>query len=1032
MAAEKALVPSGFFVMRTPLLPVDVLAGWGTDGADPRERLRSLAARPEVAEALWLASPELTARWQENTTTEGPLDRVERAVAAYLIRAATRPTPFGLFAGVGVGRLTGRDTALHVPPLSSLQRRSRLDMGVLAAEADRVECDAGSTDGLLFSPNTSLYRAAGRVRFVEARMTGTVRSHHLVAVDEDDALTATLRRAVGGARLEDLAAELVDDDITVEDARHYVHELVDARMLVSDAQPAVTGTGDPAAALCAALHRSPATAPVAERFDTVRAHLAALDRDGLGQPVSRYTTIVRDMRELVPDLDPARLVQVDLVKPSTGMTLSHRVVDELARAVALLHRITAWRPDPMQEFRTAFDTRYGGAEVGLAQVLDEETGIGYHGSAHPDAEESPLLAGIDLGLGSEPARTWSRRDGVLLELLTDALSRGAECIDLADADIQRLAEPDPLPLPDALSIMAIVLGDPQTGQLLVRGVAGPSGAALLGRFCHGDDELTAAVRAHLATEQAHRPDTVFAEVVHLPEGRIGNILRRPVLREYELTYLGRSDAPAERQLTVDDLTVRLDGDRVVLRSRRLDREIVPRLTTAHNTTHNSLGMYRFLADLQNQGVASWMAWDWGPLADATFLPRVTAGRLVLARARWRLTATEVDGLRDHDDVARLRAARKLPRVCTLAEFDNELVVDLDSPPWVHTMLRALNRGQSATLIETLGFHEPTAAGPDGRFTHELVVPFLRPPAPVPSKTPPLSRRVGSVPRNIPPGSDWLYLKIYTGTTGADAVLRTLGPPIRDAVDAGSATRWFFVRYADPDWHIRLRLTGNPEALREQIQPALSEALVPLIDNGMVWRVQLDTYQREIERYGGNEGILLAEQAFHADSAAALGIVEMLSGDTSLDARWRLTLAGTDRLLDDLGFDLPSRAALVRRQRDGFATEFPGGPTQARELGRRYRAERAAIEQLLAAGTQHPLAACLRYFDIRSESLRRIGTELHDLDHAGRLGVPLEAWAASLAHMHANRMLRSVHRAQELVIHDLLDRHYRSHLARSSR
>jgi hypothetical protein len=30
------------------------------------------------------------------------------------------------------------------------------------------------------------------------------------------------------------------------------------------------------------------------------------------------------------------------------------------------------------------------------------------------------------------------------------------------------------------------------------------------------------------------------------------------------------------------------------------------------------------------------------------------------------------------------------------------------------------------------------------------------------------------------------------------------------------------------------------------------------------------------------------------------------------------------------------------------------------------------------------------------------------------------------------VLRSAHRAQELVIHDLLDRHYRSRLAQSSR
>ena len=521
---------------------------------------------------------------------------------------------------------------------------------------------------------------------------------------------------------------------------------------------------------------------------------------------------------------------------------------------------------------------------------------------------------------------------------------------------------------------------------------------------------------------------MFAEVVHLPEGRIGNILRRPVLRDYELTYLGRSGAPADRQITVDDLTVRIDADRIVLRSRRLDREVIPRLTTAHNTSYRSIGVYRFLADLQRQGVAAGLGWDWGALADAAFLPRITAGRLVLARARWRLSQAEVDGLHDHDDVARLRAARGLPRMCALAEGDNELVVDLDSPPWVQTMLRAVRRGQPATFVETLGLDNPAAAGPDGRFTHELVVPFLRP-TPQGSQRP-VARRGWSVRRDLPPGSDWLYLKAYTGTSGADAVLRALGPPIRDAVDSGVAHRWFFIRYADPDWHLRVRVAGPPDALRDAIEPMLWAALDPLIDDGVVWRVQLDTYQREVERYGGDQAMLLAEQAFHADSDAALRIVELLAGDAGLDARWRLTLAGTDRLLDDLGFDLQARAAVVRRQRDGFAAEFPGAAPQARELGRRYRTERRAIEELLAPPAGHPLAPALAAIEARSIRLRRIGEELRDLDRAGLVGVPLPDWAASMAHMHANRVLRSAHRAQELVIHDLLDRHYRSRLAQS--
>ena len=45
----------------------------------------------------------------------------------------------------------------------------------------------------------------------------------------------------------------------------------------------------------------------------------------------------------------------------------------------------------------------------------------------------------------------------------------------------------------------------------------------------------------------------------------------------------------------------------------------------------------------------------------------------------------------------------------------------------------------------------------------------------------------------------------------------------------------------------------------------------------------------MERYGGPEGMQLAEQLFHADSEAVAGDRRALDGDEGADARWRLAL-----------------------------------------------------------------------------------------------------------------------------------------------
>jgi hypothetical protein len=202
---------------------------------------------------------------------------------------------------------------------------------------------------------------------------------------------------------------------------------------------------------------------------------------------------------------------------------------------------------------------------------------------------------------------------------------------------------------------------------VLHSASGPSGARLLGRFCHVDEELHQLVRAHLAAEEAVHPERVFAEVVHLPEGRVGNILSRPVLRGYEISYLGRSGAPADRQLPLSDLLVSVQGERIVLRSRRLGCEVVPRLTTAHNHIGRGLGVYRFLCALQCQQINPGIVWDWGPLGHAPFLPRVVSGRVILSRARWNLGESELAafreprGARQFAAVQRLRERHRLPR-----------------------------------------------------------------------------------------------------------------------------------------------------------------------------------------------------------------------------------------------------------------------------------------------------------------------------------------------------------------------------------
>jgi thiopeptide-type bacteriocin biosynthesis protein len=1046
-----AHVPSGFFVLRTPLLPFDARPASRAD-------LRALLARPEVRDAIFVAAPSLDARlevWHRDPDSDAGR-KVEQALTRYLARMSGRATPFGLFAGCSVGAV-GRATRLAVGPARG--RHTRLDMDYVVALAEALGREPDLRPALRFTPNSSLYRVAGQARYVEVRRDGKGWSHHRAALAVPDYLEAVLARAAGGATPAELTRTLLDHDseATHAEAAEYVAELIEQQVLVSELAPAVTGP-EPIHALIARLRELPAGAAAAEQLARVRDELEALDAGGPGAAPERYRAAAAGLAELPAAVDSERLFQVDLVRPGGGATLGENVVAELARGVELLRRLTPRRAgDPLAAFRQEFAARFGDTpltrEVPLNEALDDETGVGFGGEA---VEASALLEGLNLSPRAERRVDWGPRETYLLGRLTEALTRGEQELALTEVDVERLATDAPPPLPDAFAVMARL--EAASGEAVARGdfrllltsAAGPSGARLLGRFCHGDPELAARVVQHLRAEEALRPDAVFAEIVHLPEGRLGNILARPSWRAFEVPYLGRSGAPAERQLPLGDLRVSVRGTRVALRSARLGREVVPRLTSAHNFA-TFRGVYGFLCALQEQGAACGLAWDWGPLAGSAFLPGVTCGRLVLARARWRVTPAEASALQAgrgeerYAAVRRWREARRLPRWVCLAEVDNELPIDLDNRLSVDTLLGQLNSREHATLTEL--FPAPDrlcASGPDGRYVHELVVPFVRrgdketggrgdeekeqegDDSPFLPVLPSPCRRV------FPPGSEWLSVKFYAGPITVDHLVRDrVGPLASELVTECLARRWFFVRYADPHGHLRLRIEGDPDRLRSEVLPRVQAAVAPLLADGRIWKVQLDTYEREVERYGGPDGIGLCEQLFHHDSEAAVEILRALEDDSRGDRRWRVALLGMDRLLDDLGLDPDGKRAVVRQARDATRGELARDDEAARRLGAKYRAEAVALSDLLGPGDDPRWRAARAALDRRSQ--RNASTAPLLLRHAcqGRLTSPVADISGSLLHMQANRLLRSAHLAQEMVLYDFLSRTCRRQASRRS-
>jgi len=282
------------------------------------------------------------------------------------------------------------------------------------------------------------------------------------------------------------------------------------------------------------------------------------------------------------------------------------------------------------------------------------------------------------------------------------------------------------------------------------------------------------------------------------------------------------------------------------------------------------------------------------------------------------------------------------------------------------------------------------------------------------------------------GSEWLFYKIYCGYKSADIVLTEAVKPVLEKLFSDKVIdKWFFIRYGDPDLHIRLRFHFTEKKSAGIIVNNIHDALDDLIQNGIVSKVIIDVYEREISRYGENT-IEITESIFGIDSSMVLNLIDFLSdkGDMSEHIRWRFGLRAIDRLLTDFGMDLSEKNDTIIKFRDGFNKEFSVEKYIKKQLNDNYRELRKDIEDLMREDSGYEYTHVFNnLLDFKSNMTRSLISELNNPDSANSLRVDRTGYISSLSHMMLNRLFRSNQRPQEMVLYNYLWKYYDSVQAR---
>lgn len=898
--------PWDLFMVRIPARhPADAPIHAGAPNPDRgdsayRHIIGAASRHQSLGQAIRVSTPSLAAVLDgpatEASLTTAQARRAALSLLKYDLRMRTRPTPFGLFAGVSVGHY---DQSVSIRVAAPPRARILPDMAWLTPIVQRLQLHPEILQHLKVQTNTPSVVRGDRIHIDPPTTTkpGDL-APTTVRVRATPAITDVLETAADPIPVRSLIESIPQRHGGQPEAvLRLIRGLCERDLLLTDLRPQLDGV-DPLTYVTNRLRFIDDSSPLDPQ--------ARRDIDGL-----KRVEQLRDQAEAAPHDDTEAFAQllgaardvhdhdtplhVDLGM-ATEVTLPTSVAEDAAHAVELMRQLAPARLGmrSLRRWHADFVERYGVDRlVPVLDVLDPAAGLGA-----PAGYEWPTSESADTDGPRDD--TSLRRDRILADLVAKAHRRQLREVVLDEHVLAALStNPEPEHTQASCELYCLLAADSldavNNGSYAIVVAPNPGShqaGATFGRFTGLFDGQTRSELKDAANTECAAVATAWTvSLAYQPRSpKAANIAHAPIVTTHRIGVglMTPDHLPGESNIPLNDLAIGATLDRLYLLHLPTGREIVPAAQTMLSPGTQAPNVARLLFEIGMEGQRLWEPWDWGAAGAAPYLPRVRVGRIILCPATWKLdTVRDAAQAAAGDSAAvidaaidRWRTDWDIPDKVVALSSDQRLTLDL-TDPWHRLLLWTETRRDPNLVVQECpgGFtHDWFGAAELPPRPMELVIPMSRAPY-VPKQR--QAREVHApttvdAVRRHAPGADWIYVHLNTPLSLQNEVLRQHLPSLLADLDAAGADAWFYLRYSIPQPHLRLRWHLQPEADLAKALVVLSETLEQWHTHRLVGDWTLDTYEPEWERYGGPQLQRHVEQAFHADSVACLHSLILLA------------------------------------------------------------------------------------------------------------------------------------------------------------